>query len=209
MDKPIGILGGTFDPVHNGHLRMAIEVMELCALDEVRLTPLHTPPHRLLPNTTPQHRLAMLSHAVKEVQGLRIDERELQRAGVSFTVDTLRSLREELGNKPLCLIMGMDAFQGLNTWHEWTSLVDLAHIIVASRPGPTAGGCARAAGRCHRPAPATSSRAGWSAQRPAVPALPHAAAGGATAKTDPWEGQAEPCPHHPKAPCVAGEPRVR
>jgi nicotinate-nucleotide adenylyltransferase len=135
MAKPIGILGGTFDPVHHGHLRLALEVYQSCALAEVRLVPLHTPSHRQSPATLPEQRLQMLNLAIEKVEGLVVDERELQRGDVSFTVDTLRSLRKELRQQPLCLIMGMDAFQTLHKWHEWTSLLDYAHIIVARRPG--------------------------------------------------------------------------
>ena len=135
MAKPIGILGGTFDPVHHGHLRLALEVYQSCALAEVRLMPLHTPSHRQSPVTLPEQRLQMLSLAIEKVEGLVVDERELQRGDVSFTVDTLRSLRKELNQQPLCLIMGMDAFQTLHKWHEWASLSDYAHIVGATRPG--------------------------------------------------------------------------
>ncbi len=135
MVKPIGILGGTFDPVHNGHLRLALEVYQSCALAEVRMVPLHIPPHRQSPCSSPEQRLQMLKLATQNVNGLVIDERELQRADVSFTVDTLLSLRKEYGSQPLSLIMGMDAFQSLNTWHRWKSLLDYTHIIVARRPG--------------------------------------------------------------------------
>ena len=114
---------------------MAIEVRQSCALAEVRLIPLHTPPHRQAPNTSQQQRMKMLQLAIEGVKGLVADDRELQRAGVSFTVDTLRSLREDASEQALCLIMGMDAFQKLDTWHEWASLISLAHIIVVRRPG--------------------------------------------------------------------------
>jgi len=134
MARPIGILGGTFDPVHHGHLRLALEVYQSCALDEVRLIPLHTPAHRQAPAVSPSQRLQMLYLATQKIKGLVVDERELQRADVSFTVETLRSLRVEAGQRSLCLIMGMDAFQSLNTWYEWTALLDYAHIIVARRP---------------------------------------------------------------------------
>ena len=135
MTKPIGILGGTFDPVHHGHLRLAVEVLNACALAELRLVPLHTPAHRQKPLASSQQRLQMLRLAVAGVSGLVIDERELERTSVSFTIDTLRSIREEVLEQPLCLIMGMDAFQKLNSWHEWKSLADYAHILVAGRPG--------------------------------------------------------------------------
>ena len=121
--------------MHHGHLRLALEVYQSCALAEVRLVPLHTPSHRQSPATLPEQRLQMLNLAIEKVEGLVVDERELQRGEVSFTVDTLRSLHEEMGQQPLCLIMGMDAFQSIHKWHEWTLLLDYAHIIVARRPG--------------------------------------------------------------------------
>ncbi len=135
MTKPIGILGGTFDPVHYGHLGLATEVYKCCDLAEVRLIPLHIPSHRQLPSALPEQRLQMLRLAIQKNKALLVDERELQRGEVSFTVDTLRSLREEVGQQPLCLIMGADTLQTLNSWHQWTSLIEYAHIIVAGRPG--------------------------------------------------------------------------
>jgi nicotinate-nucleotide adenylyltransferase len=135
MIKPIGILGGTFDPVHHGHLRLAVEVLNACELTEVRLIPLYTPAHREKPIASSQQRLQMLRLAIEGVSGLTVDERELERVSVSFTVDTLRSIREEVGEQPLCLIMGMDAFQKLNSWYEWMSLSEYAHILIAARPG--------------------------------------------------------------------------
>ena len=135
MAKPIGILGGTFDPVHNGHLRLALETYQALDLAEVRLIPLHTPPHRRAPAAGQRQRLAMLRLAVKGVPGLAVDGREIARGGPSYTVETLQSLRAETGNAPLCLIMGMDAFQSLHTWHQWTTILDYAHIIIADRPG--------------------------------------------------------------------------
>ena len=135
MTKPIGILGGTFDPVHFGHIGLAKDVYQICELAEVRLIPLHTPFHRQVPSASPEQRLQMLCLAIKEEEGLVVDERELQRGDVSFTVDTLRSFREEIGQQALCLIMGVDAFQSLNSWHQWTSIIEYAHIIVARRPG--------------------------------------------------------------------------
>ena len=131
----IGIFGGTFDPVHIGHLRPVLEVLEDLALDEIRLLPCHVPPHRAAPVANPVQRLAMLEAAIQGEPGLKVDDRELRRAGPSYTVDTLTSLRAELGNTPLCLLLGMDAFTGLNTWHRWRELITLAHIIVMHRPG--------------------------------------------------------------------------
>jgi nicotinate-nucleotide adenylyltransferase len=131
----IGIFGGTFDPVHYGHLRPALELFESLSLQEVRMVPCATPPHRDLPVAAAKDRLAMLQLAVRDEPGMVVDEREMARGGRSYMVDTLRSLREELGDVPLCLLLGSDAFMGLATWHEWQQLVTLAHIVVAHRPG--------------------------------------------------------------------------
>ena len=131
----IGIFGGTFDPIHYGHLRPLLEVREALHLDEVRLIPCYIPPHRTTPGATPAQRLAMLQLALDETPGFAIDERELQRGGPSYMVDTLQSLRDELGNAPLCLILGMDAFIKLDTWRQWQRLISLAHIVVTQRPG--------------------------------------------------------------------------
>ena len=135
MRKGIGILGGTFDPVHNGHLRLALEVYQSLNLAEVRLIPAHTPPHRRKPAASPRQRLAMLGLAVTGATGLVVDNREIVRGKPSYTVDTLKSIRADTGSTPLFLIMGMDAFQSLNTWYHWTMLTDYAHIILADRPG--------------------------------------------------------------------------
>ncbi|MEQ6343014.1 MAG: nicotinate-nucleotide adenylyltransferase [Gammaproteobacteria bacterium] len=131
----IGIFGGTFDPIHIGHLRPVLEVLQDLALDEVRLIPCHVPPHRPAPVASTMQRLAMLEAAIQGESGLRVDDRELRRTGPSYTVDTLTSLRAELGSAPLCLLLGMDAFTGLNTWHRWRELIQLAHLIVMRRPG--------------------------------------------------------------------------
>jgi nicotinate-nucleotide adenylyltransferase len=133
--KPIGILGGTFDPVHHGHLRLALEVLEAADLDSVRLIPLYKPPHREPPVAPASLRQAMLEAAVEGETSLLVDDRELQRKGVSYTVDTLISLRQEFTDHPICLILGLDAFRTLPTWYRWEKLLDLAHIVVCHRPG--------------------------------------------------------------------------
>ncbi len=133
--NPIGILGGTFDPVHNGHLRLAIEMREALGLSSVKLIPALLPPLREAPGTDASHRLRMLEAAIEGEDGMEIDDRELHRNGPSYTVDTLRSLREDIGDAPLCLIVGMDAFLRFDQWHEWEALPELAHIAVAHRPG--------------------------------------------------------------------------
>ncbi|MGB5261096.1 MAG: nicotinate-nucleotide adenylyltransferase [Gammaproteobacteria bacterium] len=130
----IGILGGTFDPVHFGHLRPALDVKHALDLDEVRLMPCRVPPHRPQPQASPQQRAQMLSAAIEGIAGLVVDERELDRDGPSYTFDTLRSLRRDLPGSTLCLLVGMDAFRGLPTWHCWRELLDHCHIVVMTRP---------------------------------------------------------------------------
>jgi nicotinate-nucleotide adenylyltransferase len=140
--KPLGILGGTFDPIHYGHLRPAQEVLHALDLAEVRIIPAANPPHRRSPLATMEQRLRMAELAVAEFPGLRVDDREIKRGGPSYTVLTLESLRGEFGARPLCLLLGMDAFGGLETWHQWQRLPELAHFVVMTRPGwsvPAAG----------------------------------------------------------------------
>lgn len=134
----IGLLGGTFDPVHHGHLRMALEAREMLGLDELRLVPVNVPALRGQPGATAEQRLAMLRLAADGVPGLVVDDRELRRGGVSYSIDTLRELRAELGDHHhLCMILGEDAFAGLERWKEWRRLLDYAHVAVLTRPGDT------------------------------------------------------------------------
>lgn len=132
----IGLLGGTFDPIHFGHLRMAEELAGWLDLDQVRFIPAAQPPHRSQPRTAIHHRVEMTRLAIEANPKFMLDTREVDRKGMSFTVETLTSLRQELGtNDPLWLFMGADAFLGLNTWKNWSQLFDLANIAVAHRPG--------------------------------------------------------------------------
>ncbi len=131
----IGIFGGTFDPVHYGHLRPLWDVKEALSLDELRLIPCFIPPHRDEPGAMPEQRLEMLRLAVQGTPEFAIDTRELERGGPSYMVDTLQSLRDEIGATSMSLIMGMDAFVMLHTWHQWQRLFELAHIVVMHRPG--------------------------------------------------------------------------
>jgi nicotinate-nucleotide adenylyltransferase len=136
--KAVGILGGTFDPVHYGHLRLAEEMLELANLQQIRFIPTGTPPHRDFPQVSAQHRSAMVQLAIADQPAFVLDDREVRRTGKCYTVDTLRELRAELGvARPLCLLMGGDAFLQLHTWHEWEQLFELAHIVVGYRPGFT------------------------------------------------------------------------
>ena len=135
LQQPIGIFGGTFDPVHVGHLRTAHELRTGLDLAEVRFIPSRVPPHRP-PTIAPEAlRLRMLEAALDGQPGFVVDGRELRRPGPSFMVDTLASLRQELPTRPLCLLLGMDAFFGLPAWHRWQDILTLAHIVVARRPG--------------------------------------------------------------------------
>jgi nicotinate-nucleotide adenylyltransferase len=131
----IGIFGGTFDPVHYGHLRSALEVKEIFGLTEVRLIPSAQPPHREQPAATAPMRQRMLELSIQNQPGLMIDTRELNRHGASYMVDTLKSLRQEFKDEPLLLFIGSDAFNQLKTWHQWQHLFDYAHIVVMTRPG--------------------------------------------------------------------------
>ena len=135
MSAPVALLGGTFDPVHYGHLRFADDVRRTLRLDEVRLVPGRDPPHRAGPAASAADRLAMLRLAVVEFPGLVVDERELQREGKSYTVLTLEALRREDPERPLWLLLGADAFRGLPTWHRWQEIFALAHVVVVARPG--------------------------------------------------------------------------
>jgi nicotinate-nucleotide adenylyltransferase len=132
---PIALLGGTFDPVHYGHLRFADDVRHALALDEVRLVPARDPPHRAGPAATPADRLAMLRLGAAEFPGLVVDERELRRDGKSYTVLTLEELRHEDPQRPLWLLLGADAFRGLPAWHRWREIFALAHVVLVARPG--------------------------------------------------------------------------
>lgn len=134
--SPIGILGGTFDPIHFGHLRLAQEVADQLRLAEVRFIPGGTPPHRAVPATPAADRLAMVRLAVAGNALFTVDARESSSTAPAYTVDTLTALRAEVGTaQPLVLILGADAFLDLATWSRWHELFKLAHIAVAYRPG--------------------------------------------------------------------------
>ncbi len=131
----IGIFGGMFDPVHFGHIKPALDVKQSLGLEELRFIPCSIPALRAEPIATVEQRLAMLHAAVDEYDHCVIDERELNRQGVSYMVDTLQSLQDDLSGKHFCLIIGMDAFFGLNQWHQWQRIFELANCVVTYRPG--------------------------------------------------------------------------
>jgi nicotinate-nucleotide adenylyltransferase len=131
----IGIFGGMFDPVHCGHLRAMVELRDCLSLRELRVVPCANPVHRPDATAPPAARIAMLTAALRDMHGCVVDDREIRRGGASYTVDTLSELRHESADEALCLLVGHDAFTRLNTWHRWRDLFDLAHVVVARRPG--------------------------------------------------------------------------
>jgi nicotinate-nucleotide adenylyltransferase len=135
MSEPIGLFGGTFDPIHYGHLRTSFELWQALRLAEVRFLPTGNPSHRESPLATPELRLEMVRAAVAGNNAFVVDDREMRRTGVSYSVDTLLDLRRDFPDRSLCLLLGMDAFLGMPGWHRWREIFDLAHIVVAHRPG--------------------------------------------------------------------------
>lgn len=131
----MGVFGGTFDPIHFGHLRTAFEMLQALRFDEVRFMPCGIPPHRGTPNASAELRLEMVRAATLGQPGFVVDDRELRRDGPSYSVDTLKALRAEFPRRPLALMIGMDAFLHLTKWHQWREILQLAHIVVAHRPG--------------------------------------------------------------------------
>jgi nicotinate-nucleotide adenylyltransferase len=133
----LGIFGGTFDPIHYGHLSAAWQVYQTFKLTELRFMPCNHPPHRAAPVASSEHRLNMLKLAIKDIPGFTIDDRELKTNDISYTVTSLTSIRNEIGAEPLCLILGADAFNQIHTWHEFEKIFKLADIIVLGRPDIT------------------------------------------------------------------------
>lgn len=131
----IAVFGGTFDPIHYGHLRPVTEVKDALALDKVYLVPASIPPHRPQPVATASQRLHMVQLAVQQIPGMLADDREIVRGGTSYTVDTLASFKQEYSNTSVVLVMGSDAFAGIRQWHQWQKIFELAHVIVMTRPG--------------------------------------------------------------------------
>ncbi|MGH8763060.1 MAG: nicotinate-nucleotide adenylyltransferase, partial [Nitrosospira sp.] len=132
----IGVFGGTFDPIHYGHLRVAEEIAETASLQEMRFIPAGMPRLRRTPVASLKHRAAMLRVAIQGNSRFVLDEREIRRGGVSYSVESLRELKRELGaDVILCFIIGADAFMKLAEWHRWRELFELCHFIIAARPG--------------------------------------------------------------------------
>jgi len=133
--KPIGVFGGTFDPIHYGHLRTAFEMLQALEFHEVRFIPCGDPPHRGMTFADAELRFRMVDVAIAGQDGFISDDRELRRQGPSYSIDTLVGLRAEFPDRSLGLIVGMDAFLGLTKWHRWDEILSVAHIVVAHRPG--------------------------------------------------------------------------
>lgn len=132
--QAIGILGGTFDPIHFGHLRTAVELYQALGLAEVRIIPCYQPVHRKLPIATPEQRLAMIKCAIDGEPALKVDSCEIERKGPSYTIDTLEILRKKMPNTPLCLMMGIDALLGFASWHRYEDILTMAHLVIVHRP---------------------------------------------------------------------------
>lgn len=138
LQQPLGILGGTFDPVHYGHLRLAEQAREQLGLAGIRWIPAGQPPHRATPCSSPAQRLAMVERAIADNPAFSLDASEVHSEAPSYSIHTLQRLRDTLGpQQPLVLLLGTDAFLGLSNWHRWRELFELAHIAIASRPGST------------------------------------------------------------------------
>ena len=130
------VMGGTFDPVHEGHLASALAVSKLLGDARVMMIPSQLPPHRQAPHASAAHRWAMLELATANCNRLMLDARELHRQGVSYTWDTLASIREEIGAvAPLVFVLGSDAYNALDQWRSWRQLTDIAHLLILARPG--------------------------------------------------------------------------
>lgn len=132
----IGMYGGTFDPVHYGHLRLAEELNEMLGFDKLYIIPSGSPRLRNVPGASRDHRVAMLKAAIKDNEAFILDEREIDRAGDSYSIITLREYRQEVGERyALCFIVGSDVFLNFNKWYCWNEIFELCHIIIADRPG--------------------------------------------------------------------------
>jgi len=134
-DRLLGILGGTFDPVHIGHLRTAMDLQQALKISEIRLIPNYLPAHRPEPRLKAEKRVQLLQQAVAELPGLIVDDREISRQGTSYMVDTLNELKQQFEDRHLCLIIGMDAYNSFCSWHQWPRILELANLLVMQRAG--------------------------------------------------------------------------
>lgn len=131
----IGIFGGTFDPIHNGHLQSVVSLLDELSFNRIHLLPSATPPHRSPTQSSAEHRLRMVELAIEPYSLLFADDRECNREGKSYTIDTLKSFRAEFPNDSLVFIVGMDAYLNMQGWKQWQDFLEYAHIVVMQRPG--------------------------------------------------------------------------
>ncbi|CAL7962537.1 putative nicotinate-nucleotide adenylyltransferase [Gammaproteobacteria bacterium] len=132
---PIGIFGGTFDPIHLGHTHLANTMQKLCYLQKILLIPCFQSPLRNPPIASAKDRLNMVKLAINDPTHFFADDREIKHADLSYTIETIRSLRLEYADTPLALIMSIDAFNRFDEWHEWQSILEATHLLIANRPG--------------------------------------------------------------------------
>lgn len=135
--EPLALFGGTFDPVHYGHLKCADQARQKLNLSRLFLLPAGDPPHRETPQASTRQRLEMLNLALTEFPSLKLDDRETRRPGRSYMVETLLEIRAEFPLRPIVLVIGQDAANLLHTWFHWKQLFSLAHIVILTRPGST------------------------------------------------------------------------
>lgn len=133
--QAIGFLGGTFDPIHFGHLRPALEISEALSLQQLFLMPNHIAPHKEKSHCSAQQRSEMVKLAIQHQPKIQIDNRELERNKPSYTIDTLKELKAQYPTTPLCFIMGMDSLITFDSWFHWQEILDYCHLIISQRPG--------------------------------------------------------------------------
>lgn len=132
---PIGLFGGTFDPIHKGHIAIANELIHALELHAMHFIPNKEPMHRHKPKASAEHRLAMVRIATARNPKFIVNDVEMRRPGPTYTIDTLTQIRNQIPNQPLCLILGKDVFSSMNTWHEWENIPALVHLVIINRPG--------------------------------------------------------------------------
>lgn len=133
--QAIGFLGGSFDPIHNGHLLPAIEVAQALQLQQLFLMPNHIAPHKTGSHCDAQQRATMVKLAIQDIAQLSIDTRELNRNSASYTVDTLKEIQAQYPTTPICFIMGMDSLIHFDSWHQWQDILTYCHLVICARPG--------------------------------------------------------------------------
>jgi nicotinate-nucleotide adenylyltransferase len=135
VKKPIGILGGTFSPIHYGHLKPAQEILNTLDLAEIRLMPSHKPPHKKAPGVCSKQRAEMAQIACADIPKFSVDLRELNRDEPSYTAVTLQQIKDEMPNQPICFLMGMDSLLAFKKWYQWPEILKRCHLVVSYRPG--------------------------------------------------------------------------